>query len=276
MTAGIVSAKGRVIGAGPYDDFIQTDASINPGNSGGPLVNLRGELVGINTAILAPSGGNVGIGFAIPTNMAEAIKRQIVEHGGVHRGTFGVSVQDITPDLGRALDLPRDSRGAVVSGVEKDSAAARAGLRAGDLIVRMNQQPIRNTTELRTQFALMRVGERIDLEVIRAGRRVQLSTRVADPFENFVRGATINPQLRGALLGEVVDESNLGVNPGIAVGRVEEDSRAWQSGLRDGDVLFQVNRERIKTLAELRSASEGGIYQIKLRRGQRLVTLVSR
>ena len=134
VTSGIVSALGRSgLGIEGYENFIQTDASINPGNSGGPLINLRGELVGINTAILAPSGGNVGIGFAIPVNMVEAIRRQIVDHGGVHRGTFGVTLQDLTPDLARALNLAPDSKGTVVSGVKAGSAAARSGLRAGDL-----------------------------------------------------------------------------------------------------------------------------------------------
>ncbi len=277
VTSGIVSALGRSgLGIEGYENFIQTDASINPGNSGGPLVNLRGELVGINTAILAPSGGNVGIGFAIPINMAEAIKRQIVQYGGVNRGTFGVSVQNLTPDLVGALQLPPGSKGAVVSGVKSGSSAARAGLRAGDLIVRLNDHPIRNATDLHTQFALMRVGEEVALEVIREGRSKRLAARIADPFEGFIPGDRIGRQFAGTRLGEVIDESSLGTNHGIAVGPVEEDSNAWRSGLREGDVVFQVNRERVKTLKDMREAAEDNIYQIKLRRGDRLVTLVSR
>jgi Do/DeqQ family serine protease len=277
VTSGIVSALGRSgLGIEGYENFIQTDASINPGNSGGPLVNLRGELVGINTAILAPSGGNVGIGFAIPVNMAEAIKRQIVEYGSVHRGTFGVSMQDLTPDLARALELAPDTRGAVVTAVEPDSPAARGGLRAGDLIVGLNEHPIKNATDLNTQLALLRVGERVALQVIRDGDSRRLTAKIADPFQDFVEGGTIARRFGGALLGEVVDESSLGRNPGIAVGPVEEDSNAWLSGLREGDVLFQVNRSRVRSLDQLREAAEGPISRIRLRRGTHLVTLVSR
>ena len=277
VTSGIVSALGRSgLGIEGYENFIQTDASINPGNSGGPLVNLRGELVGINTAILAPSGGNVGIGFAIPINMAAAIRRQIVEFGGVQRGTFGVSTQNLTPDLARALRLPPDSKGAVVTGVEPDSSAARAGLRAGDLIVHLNEHTVRSATDLHTQFALMRVGDQVNLDILRDGRSQRLAARIADPFEGYVSGGQVHSRFDGALLGEVVDESGLGRNPGIAIGRVDEDSTAWNSGLRAGDVLFQVNRVRVRTLSELHDAAQGGVNQIRLRRGDRLMTLVSR
>jgi Do/DeqQ family serine protease len=277
VTSGIVSALGRSgLGIEGYEDFIQTDASINPGNSGGPLINLRGELVGINTAILAPSGGNVGIGFAIPVNMVEAIRRQIVDHGGVHRGTFGVTLQDLTPDLASALKLAPDSQGTVVSGVKAGSTAARSGLRPGDLIVRLNDQLIRDAADMKTRLALMRVGDHVVLKIVRDGKDKHLKARIEDPFENFVEGSTISRQFRGALLGEVIDESSLGTNPGIAVGPVKEDSQAWQRGLREGDVLFQLNRSRVKTLEQLREASEEKIYRIKLRRGKRLITLVSR
>jgi Do/DeqQ family serine protease len=277
VTSGIVSALGRSgLGIEGYENFIQTDASINPGNSGGPLVNLRGELVGINTAILAPSGGNVGIGFAIPSNMADAIKRQIVEHGGVQRGTFGVTVQSLTPDLARALQLPANTRGAVVSEVKPGSAAARAGLRPGDLIVRLNNVTIGSALNLTTELALLRVGDRVQLEALREGRRLRLAAQIADPFEDYVDGGTISRHFQGALLGEVVDESRLGSNPGIAIGPVTEGSHAASNGLREGDVLFQVNRVRVKTLRQLSEAAEDGIRQIKMRRGERLVTLVSR
>ena len=277
VTSGIVSALGRSgLGIEGYENFIQTDASINPGNSGGPLVNLRGELVGINTAILAPNGGNVGIGFAIPVNMVEAIKRQIVEFGSVNRGSFGVSIQDLTPDLARALKVPADSRGAVVSGVDSGSAAERAGLRPGDLVVGINQHTIRSAADMGMQLALLRVGDRVLLKTIRDGRPKQLSAQIADPFEAYVEGLKVSRQLHGALFGEVIDESSLGTNAGIAVGRVAEGSAAWKEGLRDGDVIFQVNRARVKTLDELRAAAADPIYQIKLRRGDRLLSLVSR
>ncbi len=277
VTSGIVSALGRSgLGIEGFENFIQTDASINPGNSGGPLVNLRGELVGINTAILAPSGGNVGIGFAIPSNMAEAIRQQIAEYGGIQRGTFGVSVQDLTPDLVRALDAPPRTRGAVVNSVQAGSAAEQAGLRAGDLVVRLNDQPIRSAADLHTQFALLRVGDQVAVEVLREGRTRKMRAKIADPYADYVDGDSIHRQFRGALLGEVVDKSGFGNNPGIAIGPVDDDSNAWRSGLREGDVLFQVNRKRVKTLTQLRAATARSIRQLRLRRGDRLVTLVSR
>ena len=277
VTSGIISALGRSgLGIEGYENFIQTDASINPGNSGGPLVNLRGELVGINTAILAPSGGNVGIGFAIPVNMAEAIKRQIVDYGGIRRGTFGISMQNLDPDLARALSLPTGSYGAVVNGVKPDSAAEKAGVKAGDLITHLNERQIISATDLTTQLALLRVGDDIRLEVIRDGNHRKLSAKIADPFADFVDGAEISRQLDGASLGEVLDDSSFGSNRGIAVGPVSADSGAWNAGLREGDVVFHVNRIRIKSLGELRKVAGEQIYHLKLRRGSRLVTLVSR
>ena len=277
VTSGIVSALGRSgLGIEGYESFIQTDASINPGNSGGPLVNLRGELVGINTAILAPSGGNVGIGFAIPVNIAKAIQRQIIEHGGVYRGVFGVGLQDISRDLAQALDLPPDSRGAVVTDVQTGSAAARAGLRAGDLITAINGRPVSGATDLTTQLALLRVGERLRVDILRNGRPERLSARIADPFEGYVDAGSLAIPFRGARVRAIVDESHLGVNSGIAVGPVRKDSRAWRSGLREGDVIFEVNGTRVTTLDRLRDAAGERVSQIQLRRGERLLTLVSR
>jgi S1-C subfamily serine protease len=208
--------------------------------------------------------------------MVEAIRRQIVDHGSVRRGTFGVTLQDLTPDLTRALDLAPENEGVIVSGVKAGSAAARSGLRAGDLIVKLNNEKIANAADIKTQLALMRVGDRLTLGIIRDGRKKNVRARIADPFEDFVDGKKVSRQFRGALLGEVVDESSLGTNQGIAVGPVREDSNAWQSGLREGDVLFQVNRSRVKNLKQLREAAEDTVYRIKLRRGNRLVTLVSR
>jgi len=278
VTSGIVSALGRSgLGIEGYENFIQTDASINPGNSGGPLVNLRGELVGINTAILAPSGGNVGIGFAIPGNIAGAIMRQIVEHGGVNRGVFGVILQNLTADLATAMGIEQ-VRGAMVNGVKPGSAAEQAGLRAGDVIVRINRHRVVSASDLHTQLGLTRVGEEIELEVIRDGRPQLVRARIADPYAGYLPGEQFSPHFTGALINEVVDKSHLGENAGIAVGKVAPDSRAWQLGLRDGDVLFQLNRQRVKSLEELRAVvrRSDDIWQIKLRRGNQLVTLVSR
>lgn len=276
VTSGIVSALGRSgLGIEGYENFIQTDASINPGNSGGPLVDLRGELVGINTAIFAPNGSSVGIGFAIPANMVRAIMRQIVEYGGVQRGVFGVTVQDTSAALAQAMGAP-GRRGAMVAAVEPGSAAERAGLRAGDLITRINDQAVASAGDLRTQLGLMRVGERFALELVRDGQRQLLRAQIADPYADFVAGEQLGPELRGAHLGEVNDQSHLGSNRGIAVARVLPDSPAWRLGLRGNDVIFQVNRQRVQDLAALRAAAGSDIWQLRLRRGNSLVTLMSR
>ncbi len=270
VTSGIVSGLGRSgLGIEGYENFIQTDASINPGNSGGPLVNLRGELVGINTAILAPGGGNIGIGFAIPIAMARSIMDQIVDHGSVSRGLFGVSVQDLTPDLARAMGI--DSRqGAVVTAVEPGSAAAEAGVQEGDAILEIDGHPVAGAADIRTRFGLLRVGAKVEFEVMRGGRPVTLVGRIADPYRNFVRGERIAPALSGALLG---DGDN--ATPAVRVGRVKDDSPAWESGLREGDLILGVNRSRIGTLREISAAvrQDGGLYSLRVQRGGQLILL---
>ncbi|WP_366554556.1 Do family serine endopeptidase [Aquibaculum sediminis] len=179
VTSGIISALGRTgINRGGYEDFIQTDASINPGNSGGALVNSRGELIGINTAILSRSGGNIGIGFAVPSNLARGVMDQLVAHGRVERGRIGVSIQDLTPDLAQAFGLPGVD-GALVTAVEAGSPAAQAGLQRGDLVVAVEGEAVRNSTALRNRIGLVRVGERVDMTILRDGRQHQLQLRVA-------------------------------------------------------------------------------------------------
>lgn len=278
VTSGIVSALGRSgLGIEGYESFIQTDASINPGNSGGPLVNLRGELVGINTAILAPGGGNVGIGFAIPVNMARVIKDQIVQYGGVNRGVFGIGIQELTPELARALNI-RQRRGAVVAEVRENSAAQRAGVQVGDVIVAVNGRPVPNGSDLRTQLALLRIGDQVDLTIMRNGIERRLNARIGDPFEHYVEGGKVSRYFRGALLSEILDDSPLGELRAIAVGPVREDSNAWNIGLRPDDVILEANQRRVQELADLRSlaGAKGGIWALKLRRGQQIITLVSR
>jgi len=237
------------------------------------LVNLRGELVGINTAILAPSGGNVGIGFAIPSNRAQAIMRQIVDFGGISRGTFGISVQNMTADLAQALNL-QGLVGAVVNAVEPDSPADQAGLQAGDAVVRINQHQVQNADDLQTQLGLARIGDKVRLQVYRDGTMRTLSARIADPFADFTLGATVSRAFTGALLQTVQDRSSFGNNPGIQVGKVTRDSRAWKLGLRIEDVIFQVNRQRVTTLDDLRQIRS--VWHLRLRRGNRLLTLSSR
>ena len=183
VTSGIVSALGRSgLGIEGYEDFIQTDASINPGNSGGALVNLRGELIGINTAIIAPGGGNVGIGFAIPVNMAQQIMTQLVEHGEVRRGSIGMLVQDLTAELAKAFDI-QETHGAVISKVVKDSPAERAGLRTGDVVVRVNGKPVVTSGELRTSIGMLRVGEVVTMDVIRDGKNRTIKLAIAAPVQ---------------------------------------------------------------------------------------------
>ncbi len=273
VTSGIVSGLGRSgLGIEGYESFIQTDASINPGNSGGPLVNLRGELVGINTAILAPGGGNIGIGFAIPIAMARSIMDQILAHGSVSRGLFGVAVQDLTPDLARAMGISA-RQGAVVTAVEPGSAAAEAGVAEGDAILKIDGLPVSGASDIRTRFGLLRVGAKVKLEVMRAGQTLALTGRIADPYQDFARGERIAPTLAGALLGDGNDQT-----PAVRVGRVSEDSPAWTSGLREGDLILGVNRSRIGTLRELSAAirQDRGLYSLRVQRGDRLILLSQR
>jgi len=278
VTSGIVSALGRSgLGIEGYENFIQTDASINPGNSGGPLVNLRGELVGINTAILAPSGGNVGIGFAIPSNIASNVMHQIVRYGAVRRGVFGVQTQDLSSDLAMALDMSRP-RGALVTEVLSGSPAAKAGLQVGDVIIRAGGHLVSGSADLSTQLGLARIGEPIGLEILRDGRSLRISASAADPYADFIPGAEVSPALDGALLGEILDVSRLGENRGIAVGKLEPNSPAVAEGLKEGDVIFQVNRKRVSSLEELSSvlAHSARLWQIRLRRGDSVLTMATR
>jgi len=205
VTSGIISALGRSgLGIQGYEDFIQTDASINPGNSGGALVNLRGELVGINTAIIAPGGGNVGIGFAIPSNMVSRLMNQImsrlmnqiIAHGSVRRGQLGVSAQDLTPDLARAFNIP--ANGAIIAQVSPRSAAARAGLKEGDVVLGINGRPIRDGGALRNAIGLLEIGESVRLEILRDGKPQTIDAKIGEYVAAKVEGETLNPRLAGA------------------------------------------------------------------------------
>src|SRR5215831_1882340 len=177
VTSGIVSALGRSPGIEGYEDFIQTDASINPGNSGGPLVDMQGRIVGINTAIVAPSGGNVGIGFAVPINMARQVMNQLISYGEIKRGRIGVAIQDLTPDLEQAVDTRR-TEGAVIARVEPGSSAERAGLRPNDIIIAINGSPMRSGSELRNRVGLSRIGDEVELTVVRGGGERNVTVRV--------------------------------------------------------------------------------------------------
>ncbi|MFN2348454.1 MAG: DegQ family serine endoprotease [Thioalkalivibrio sp.] len=269
VTSGIVSALGRSgLGIESYEDFIQTDASINPGNSGGALVNLRGELVGINTAILSGSGGNIGIGFAIPVNMARQVMDHLVEYGEVRRGRLGVTVQDLTPDLAEAFGLDQ-TRGAVVAQVEPGSAAERAGLKEGDVVLRVNDRRIRNATELRNAIGLLRVGSQVTLDVVRDNRRRTLTAEVAEIQSVRTEGQQFSQRLEGASFGEIAEGSPLhGRVQGVLVVSVQSASPAARAGLREGDVILSVNRQPVKSLEDMRRAmgAEGQRLLLNIRR----------
>ncbi|MGQ0750426.1 MAG: Do family serine endopeptidase [Betaproteobacteria bacterium] len=258
VTSGIVSALGRTgLSVEGYEDFIQTDASINPGNSGGALINLRGELIGINTAIVAPSGGNVGIGFAVPSNMAQAVMSQIVRYGEVRRGRLGVEMVDVTPGIAKQIGVAV-LEGAVVAGVQSGSPAEKAGLRERDVVIAMNGRPIRSAAELRTRLGLTPIGDEVELRIRRGGEARALRVRVEAPQKLAEGDGQTVAQLPGVKLVEIERGSPLYQRvQGLVVAAVEENSKAWQAGLRPGDIIFGANRRRVRTLAELQKTLRG-------------------
>ena len=265
VTSGIVSALGRSgLGIEGYEDFIQTDASINPGNSGGALVDLSGRLVGINTAILAPTGGNVGIGFAIPSNMVRAIMAQLIEHGEVQRGYLGLAVQSLNVELAEAFGLDRHE-GVVVVEVEEDSAAARAGLETGDVVVRVGDRTIRRITDFHSQAAVIFVGDDVDVEVLRNGRSRRVTMEIRDDHLEKVMGDRLDPRLAGTRLQNFRNQDDTGLGAGVLVTEVDGDSRAWHYGLRPGDVIVAANRQAIRDLTDLRDGISQGDRQLLLR-----------
>lgn len=275
VTSGIVSALGRQTQLGGYQDFIQTDASINPGNSGGALVNLRGELVGINSQIVSRSGGNIGIGFAIPINLATAVKDQLIEHGDVKRGKLGVIGQPVTPDLARAFGMD-EPRGALVARVVPDSPAEKAGIKAEDIIVEVNGKEIRNFNQLRNEIGLLRVGEKVKLVVLRDGRRKRITASIGEDELTAAAGDRVHPRLEGASLGPIEGEHPLaGKVEGVLVQNVEQRSPAARSGLRPGDVITSVNRVAIGSVEDFRRAADGAAQLLlHVRRGNGALFLV--
>jgi serine protease Do/serine protease DegQ len=290
VTSGIVSALGRSgLSVEGYEDFIQTDASINPGNSGGALVNLRGELIGINSAIIGPSGGNVGIGFAVPTAMAKAVMDQIVRYGEVRRGRLGIEMADVTQDVQRKLKLP-SLDGALLVDVENGSPAERAGLRDGDVITALNGRPVRGHSDLRARLGLTPIGEEVEMTVVRPGGTQRIRTRIAAPQPAGSGDMLALPQLPGMRVVEIERGSPLFQRlrgGGLVVAAVDPDSRALQAGFRPGDIIYAVNRKRVQTFAELQALlraaqqapSGGGAergYAVSLLRGDFSVTIIIR
>jgi serine protease Do len=258
VTTGIVSAKGRVIGEGPYDNFIQTDASINPGNSGGPLVNAAGQVVGIDTAIFSQSGGSVGIGFAIPIDLAKEILPQLEAKGHVTRGWLGVSIQSITPDLAKAFHLQKE-QGALVAQVLPDSPAAKARLRAGDVIVAYDGHPIARSSDLPRLVAATPIGQTATIQVLREGKPLTLSVQIAElPEPQQLAAAGSAREALGLTVQPMtpVLAQELGVKDktGVVVARVHEGSPSAEAGLQPGDVIVEANGQPVKTVADLRRA----------------------
>ena len=277
VTSGIVSALGRSgLDIEGYEDFIQTDASINPGNSGGALINLKGELVGINTAIIGPSGANVGIGFAVPSAMVKAVFDQIVRFGEVRRGRLGASSEDITHDLAASLGLA-STAGAIIATVESGSPAEKAGLKAGDVITAVNGKSVRNSMDLRNKVGLMPVGETVNLDLIRNGKPLATKVKIAKPLEVPAAEAETVPQLAGASVANFKSESPRGPE-GVLVTKVDANSPAWAHGLRPGDLIVGVNRKKVRLVQEFLAAVQASHDHIilNLLRGDFRLTIIIR
>ena len=270
ITAGIVSAVGRSgLSLESYEDFIQTDAAINVGNSGGALINLKGELVGINTAIFSGRGGNIGIGFAIPINMARQIMDQLLTHGEIQRGRIGVQIQDLIPDLAEALGTSHE-RGAVVAQVIPGTPAEAAGIQIGDVIVEMNGEPVVGSSDLRNKVGLLRVGDAVRLTIERDGKPMTIELAVGESSEVALGAGSQIPQLKGVVLGPLTPSSPLYEEvEGALVIEVEVDTPAWNAGLREGDVIVEVNRREVKSTEEILEALEGSFppLLLNIRRG---------
>jgi len=268
VTSGIISGLSRSgINPDGYEDFIQTDASINPGNSGGALVNLRGELIGINTAILSRSGGNIGIGFAIPVNMAHSVMDQLIKYGSVKRGQLGVSMYTVTPDIAHSLGLA-NAMGALVSQVVEGSAAEKAGIHTGDVITSVNGQPVKSNSELRNSIGLMRVGDKVEIGLLRDGKPLKITAIISDTSSTAqaAPAESIHKAFEGATL---VDAPEGG---GALVKSVEPGSAAAQSGLRNNDIIMGANRGRVTNVQQLRErAKNATVLVLEVRRGNSVI-----
>lgn len=277
VTSGIVSAKGRTglnTSNGGYEDFIQTDAAINSGNSGGALVNLRGELVGINTAIIAPGGGNVGIGFAIPSIMMNNLVEQIIEYGEVKRGVLGIQGANMDADIAAAFGLEL-AQGAFVQQVMPDSSAEKGGLKSGDVITHVDGVKIRSFTELRSKVATKGAGNKIELRVLRDGDEVDLDIILGAADQPVVTAENIHPSLKGAKLA--AGETKRG-DEGVVVSEVQERSPAAMIGLEEDDVIVAVNSKRVTNVSELRDVLEksNGVMALNVIRGSSSLYILMR
>jgi Do/DeqQ family serine protease len=263
VTAGIVSALGRS-GINPegYEDFIQTDASINPGNSGGALVNLKGELVGINSAILSGSGGNIGIGFAIPVNMVKGVMDQLIKYGQVKRGILGVNIYNVTPEIAKEFGLT-DSTGALVAGVAPGSSAERAGIKTGDIITSINAIVMKSASELRNSIGMLRVGDKVEIGLLRDGKPLKVTALIAERSEaETANAADIAQGLEGAELADAP------AGGGVLVRAVQDGSPASQAGIKANDLIVGVGRTPVTNTKSFREAAKGAnVLVLNVRRG---------
>jgi Do/DeqQ family serine protease len=274
VTSGIISALGRA-NINPdnrdnaLEDFIQTDAAINPGNSGGALVNLSGQLVGINSAILSQSGGNIGIGFAIPSNMAKSVMDQLIKYGEVKRGLLGVQIRALTPALAESYGVPADTAGALVAGVNPGSPAEKAGIELNDIVIAVNGKAIKNSAELRNTIGLMRVGDKVDLTILRDGKQRHINASVGDRDKGSMTtkdSGDAPSEMQSGLEGaELVNTDD---NKGVLVRSVKPGSEAAENGLRPNDIIMAVGRTRVNNLDQLRSAiTNKDAFGLRIKRG---------
>lgn len=269
VTSGIISALGRSgLGIEGYEDFIQTDASINPGNSGGALVDLNGRLVGINTAIFAPSGGNIGIGFAIPANLVSAVAAELIAKGEINRGFVGAIVQPLNRELAKAFGVISGEgvpQGVVVVDVQGGSSAEQAGLEPGDVIVQMRGNPIVNVADFSAQAAVMFIGDEVDVRYVRQGEKRQTTMRIIADQQQAIAGKSLAPWLRGVQLQNLREDGELVPGAGVVAAEIDRRSPAYGFGLRAGDVIVAANRVAIEDIAGLREAVRRDARQLLLR-----------
>ena len=274
-TSGIVSALGRSgLNLEGLENFIQTDASINRGNSGGALLNLNGELIGINTAILAPGGGSIGIGFAIPSNMAKTLAQQLIQFGEVKRGLLGIKGMEMSADIAKAFNI-NVQRGAFVSEVLPNSGSAKAGVKSGDVIVSLNDKPLSSFAELRSRIATTEPGAKVKLGLIRDGKPLSVEVTLDKSTSSSASAELIAPALQGATLsdGQLKDGTK-----GITIDTVEKSSPAAQAGLHQDDVIIGVNRNRVQSIAELRKLLESkpAVFALQVMRGNESIYILLR
>jgi serine protease Do/serine protease DegQ len=273
VTSGIISALGRSgLNLENLENFIQTDAAINSGNSGGALVNLEGELIGVNTAILGPNGGNIGIGFAIPANMIHNLVEQLIQHGEVRRGVLGVRGGEITPELAKSFDLD-SQHGAFVYQVNEGSAAQEAGIKPGDVIISVNNKKIKSFAELRAKVGTLGSGKKINLEVIRDGDNLMLEAVLQDSQEQaqqIKKAKLLHPALSGAILANELN------NQGVKITEVTEGSMAERYGLQTDDIIIGINRAKINNLDDLQKVIESvpSLIALNIQRGQQSLYII--